>query len=32
VTVGLFARHRASRCLLGTAGGVRCIDYPVLKP
>jgi ribose 5-phosphate isomerase A len=27
VTVGLFARHRASRCLLGTAGGVRCIDY-----
>jgi ribose 5-phosphate isomerase A len=32
VTVGLFARHRASRCLLGTAGGVRCIDYPLLKP
>jgi ribose 5-phosphate isomerase A len=31
VTVGLFARHRASRCLLGTAGGVRCIDYPVIK-
>jgi ribose 5-phosphate isomerase A len=32
VTVGLFSRHRASRCLLGTAGGVRCIDYPLLKP
>jgi ribose 5-phosphate isomerase A len=31
VTVGLFARHRASRCLLGTAGGVRCIDYPMIK-
>jgi ribose 5-phosphate isomerase A len=32
VTVGLFARHRASRCLLGTAGGVRCIDYPAVTP
>jgi ribose 5-phosphate isomerase A len=28
VTVGLFARHRASVCLLGTARGVLRIDYP----
>lgn len=28
VSVGLFARHRARICLLGTAQGVRRIDYP----
>ena len=27
VTVGIFARHRASLCLLGTAGGVRRLDF-----
>jgi ribose 5-phosphate isomerase A len=27
VTVGIFARHRASVCLLGTAGGVRRMDF-----
>jgi len=27
VTVGIFARHRASVCLLGTAAGVRTIAY-----
>jgi len=27
VTVGLFARHRARVCLLGTTGGVRRIDF-----
>ncbi|PXW96489.1 ribose-5-phosphate isomerase [Sphaerotilus hippei] len=27
VTVGIFARHRASVCLLGTADGVRTIAY-----
>ncbi len=27
VTVGIFARHRASLCLLGTAQGVQRIDY-----
>ena len=27
VTVGLFARHRASVCLLGTAQGVRRLDF-----
>lgn len=28
VTVGIFARHRASICLLGTATGVRLLNYP----
>ncbi len=28
VCVGLFARHRASVCLLGTVAGVQRIDYP----
>ena len=27
VTVGIFARHRASSCLLGTAAGVRTLDF-----
>jgi ribose 5-phosphate isomerase A len=27
VTVGIFARHRASSCLLGTSAGVRTIDF-----
>jgi ribose 5-phosphate isomerase A len=27
VTVGIFARHRASVCLLGTAGGVRVLSF-----
>jgi ribose 5-phosphate isomerase A len=27
VTVGIFARHRAQVCLLGTAQGVRRLDY-----
>jgi ribose 5-phosphate isomerase A len=27
VTVGLFARHRASVCLLGTAQGVRTVEF-----
>ena len=27
VTVGIFARHRASLCLLGTAQGVQRLDY-----
>lgn len=27
VTVGIFARHRASLCLLGTAQGVRRLDF-----
>ena len=27
VTVGIFARHRASACLLGTAQGVRTLDF-----
>ncbi|MFO1330154.1 MAG: ribose-5-phosphate isomerase RpiA [Rubrivivax sp.] len=27
VTVGIFARHRASLCLLGTPGGVRRLDF-----
>jgi ribose 5-phosphate isomerase A len=27
VTVGIFARHRARVCLLGTAQGVRTIDF-----
>ncbi len=27
VTVGIFGRHRASLCLLGTASGVQRIDY-----
>jgi len=27
VTVGIFARHRASVCLLGTSGGVRTLTY-----
>jgi ribose 5-phosphate isomerase A len=30
VTVGLFARHRASICLLGTPEGVQTITYPVV--
>lgn len=28
VTVGIFARHRASLCLLGTAAGVQTLSYP----
>jgi ribose 5-phosphate isomerase A len=28
VTVGLFARHRASVCLLGTAQGVQTLQFP----
>ncbi|MDB5816704.1 MAG: ribose 5-phosphate isomerase, partial [Rhizobacter sp.] len=34
VTVGVFARHRASLCLLGTASGVRTFvfDDATLKP
>jgi len=28
VTVGIFARHRASICLLGTPGGVQTLTYP----
>ncbi len=27
VSVGIFARHRARVCLLGTATGVRCIEF-----
>jgi ribose 5-phosphate isomerase A len=27
VTVGLFARHKASVCLLGTAAGVRTLTF-----
>ena len=27
VTVGIFARHRASVCLLGTPGGVRTLEF-----
>ena len=27
VTVGIFARHRASVCLLGTAQGVQTIEF-----
>ena len=27
VAVGLFARHSAKVCLLGTAGGVRCLVF-----
>ena len=27
VSVGIFARHRARVCLLGTAAGVRCIEF-----
>jgi ribose 5-phosphate isomerase A len=27
VTVGIFARHRASVCLLGTPGGVRTLTF-----
>jgi ribose 5-phosphate isomerase A len=27
VTVGIFARHKARVCLLGTAQGVRTIDF-----
>jgi ribose 5-phosphate isomerase A len=27
VTVGIFARHKASVCLLGTAGGVKRLDF-----
>ena len=27
ITVGIFARHRASSCLLGTAAGVRTLDF-----
>jgi ribose 5-phosphate isomerase A len=27
VTVGIFARHKASTCLLGTSAGVRCMDF-----
>jgi ribose 5-phosphate isomerase A len=27
VTVGIFARHRASVALVGAAGGVRTIDF-----
>ena len=27
VTVGIFARHRASVCLLGTPSGVRFLDF-----
>ena len=27
VTVGIFGRHRASVCLLGTSTGVRRIDF-----
>jgi ribose 5-phosphate isomerase A len=27
VTVGIFARHRAQVCLLGTAQGVQRLDY-----
>jgi ribose 5-phosphate isomerase A len=27
VTVGIFARHKAGTCLLGTAAGVRCMDF-----
>ena len=32
VGVGIFARHRARICLLGTALGVRRIDYPPAPP
>ena len=34
VTVGIFARHRASLCLLGTEGGVRTLvfDDSLVKP
>jgi ribose 5-phosphate isomerase A len=28
ISVGLFARHRASLCLLGTATGVRTLQFP----
>ena len=28
VCVGIFARHRADVCLLGTAGGVQTLDFP----
>jgi ribose 5-phosphate isomerase A len=28
VTVGIFARHRASVCLLGTAQGVQTLQFP----
>lgn len=31
VTVGIFARHRASLCLLGTPDGVRTLDFGSLK-
>jgi ribose 5-phosphate isomerase A len=27
VTVGIFARHKASLCLLGTASGLRTVRY-----
>jgi ribose 5-phosphate isomerase A len=27
VTVGIFARHKANVCLLGTAGGVRTLTF-----
>ena len=27
VSVGIFARNKASVCLLGTADGVRCITF-----
>jgi ribose 5-phosphate isomerase A len=27
VTVGIFARHRAQICLLGTGSGVRQLDF-----
>ena len=27
VTIGVFARNRASTCLLGTPGGVRTLDF-----
>jgi ribose 5-phosphate isomerase A len=30
VTVGIFARHRARLCLLGTAEGVQRLDFPPL--
>jgi ribose 5-phosphate isomerase A len=32
VTVGIFARHRASLALVGTADGVRRISYPSVAP
>jgi ribose 5-phosphate isomerase A len=31
VTVGIFARHRADVCLLGTSAGVRTMDFPKAK-